>query len=92
MRRSIFICLHTSSPTTSHLNVIPDMKIRSPILVQDSLDRLVPEGQQYRHLDEGMDDMPAHVRRPTHRAHETHTKQLIPTTSLPWVTLCSAGV
>ena len=29
---------------------------------QDSLDRIVPEGRQYRHLDEGMDDMPAHVK------------------------------
>ncbi len=30
--------------------------------MQDSLDRIVPEGRQYRHLDEGMDDMPAHVK------------------------------
>jgi hypothetical protein len=29
---------------------------------QDSLDRIVPEGRMYRHLDEGMDDMPAHVK------------------------------
>ena len=30
--------------------------------MQDSLNRIVPEGLQYRHLDEGMDDMPAHVK------------------------------
>ena len=29
---------------------------------QDTLDRIVPEGHQYRHLDEGLDDMPAHVK------------------------------
>ena len=30
--------------------------------VQDTLDRIVPEGHHYRHLDEGLDDMPAHVK------------------------------
>lgn len=30
--------------------------------LQDSLDRLVPEGGHFRHLDEGLDDMPAHVK------------------------------
>ena len=29
---------------------------------QDTLDRIVPEGHHYRHLDEGLDDMPAHVK------------------------------
>ena len=29
---------------------------------QDALDRIAPEGRHYRHLDEGLDDMPAHVR------------------------------
>lgn len=29
---------------------------------QDSLDRIVPEGNMYRHDDEGPDDMPAHVK------------------------------
>ena len=29
---------------------------------QDTLDRIVPEGRHYRHLDEGLDDMPAHVK------------------------------
>lgn len=30
--------------------------------MQDALDRIAPEGTHYRHLDEGMDDMPAHVK------------------------------
>lgn len=30
--------------------------------LQDTLDRIVPEGRHYRHLDEGPDDMPAHVK------------------------------
>jgi thiamine phosphate synthase YjbQ (UPF0047 family) len=31
-------------------------------LPQDALDKLAPEGNHYRHLDEGFDDMPAHVK------------------------------
>ena len=31
-------------------------------LLQDALDKIVPEGSHYRHLDEGYDDMPAHVK------------------------------
>lgn len=30
--------------------------------IQDSLDRIAPEGNHYRHADEGPDDMPAHVK------------------------------
>lgn len=30
--------------------------------MQDALDKLAPEGNHYRHLDEGYDDMPAHVK------------------------------
>lgn len=30
--------------------------------MQDSLDRIAPEGPHYRHADEGSDDMPAHVK------------------------------
>lgn len=30
--------------------------------MQDSLDRIAPEGNHYRHADEGPDDMPAHVK------------------------------
>lgn len=34
-----------------------------PVLcLQDALDKLAPEGNHYRHLDEGFDDMPAHVK------------------------------
>lgn len=32
------------------------------LLLQDALDKIVPEGHHYRHLDEGLDDMPAHVK------------------------------
>ena len=34
------------------------------VAVQDALDKIVPEGHHYRHLDEGLDDMPAHVKVP----------------------------
>jgi secondary thiamine-phosphate synthase enzyme len=33
-----------------------------PLDLNDALDRIVPEGTHYRHLDEGLDDMPAHVK------------------------------
>jgi thiamine phosphate synthase YjbQ (UPF0047 family) len=33
-----------------------------PVSMQDALDKLAPEGNHYRHLDEGYDDMPAHVK------------------------------
>lgn len=32
------------------------------LLLQDALDKIVPEGNHYRHLDEGYDDLPAHVK------------------------------
>lgn len=32
------------------------------VCTQDALDKLAPEGNHYRHLDEGYDDMPAHVK------------------------------
>ena len=50
----------------SHLNV-PEPCF---LTMQDSLDRLVPEGRQYRHLDEGYDDMPAHVCSPSYSGPE----------------------
>jgi hypothetical protein len=40
----------------------PSCRRRRHSLLQDSLDRIVPEGRMYRHLDEGPDDMPAHVK------------------------------
>eukprot|EP01023_Acetabularia_acetabulum_P049604 TRINITY_DN5302_c0_g1_i7.p1 TRINITY_DN5302_c0_g1~~TRINITY_DN5302_c0_g1_i7.p1 ORF type:complete len:216 (-),score=29.84 TRINITY_DN5302_c0_g1_i7:197-844(-) len=54
---NIFI-LHTSASLTINENASPDV----PMDLNDSLDRIVPEGRMYRHLDEGYDDMPAHVK------------------------------
>ena len=44
----------------SNENASPDV----PLDLNDSLDRLVPDGDKmrYRHDDEGPDDMPAHVK------------------------------
>eukprot|EP00891_Asterochloris_glomerata_P004940 jgi/Astpho2/4940/Aster-06677 len=53
-----FFILHTSASLTISENASPDV----PLDMADSLDRMVPEGKFYRHLDEGMDDMPAHVK------------------------------
>ncbi|GAQ77819.1 hypothetical protein KFL_000040210 [Klebsormidium nitens] len=50
--------MHTSASLTINENASPDV----PLDMADSLDRIVPEGHHYRHLDEGMDDMPAHVK------------------------------
>lgn len=48
------------SPPFSNENASPDV----PLDLNDSLDRLVPDGDKmrYRHDDEGPDDMPAHVK------------------------------
>eukprot|EP01025_Chloroclados_australasicus_P057720 TRINITY_DN720_c0_g1_i1.p2 TRINITY_DN720_c0_g1~~TRINITY_DN720_c0_g1_i1.p2 ORF type:complete len:232 (-),score=15.23 TRINITY_DN720_c0_g1_i1:204-848(-) len=54
---NIFI-MHTSASLTINENASPDV----PKDLNDSLDRIVPEGNMYRHLDEGYDDMPAHVK------------------------------
>lgn len=54
---NIFI-LHTSASLTINENASPDV----PLDLNDALDRLAPEGNNYRHLDEGYDDMPAHVK------------------------------
>lgn len=53
-----FFILHTSASLTINENASPDV----PLDLNDALDRIVPESKQYRHLDEGMDDMPAHVK------------------------------
>lgn len=53
-----FFIQHTSASLTINENASPDV----PLDLNDSLDRIVPEGNQYRHLDEGYDDMPAHVK------------------------------
>ena len=49
---------HTSCSLTINENASPDV----PLDLNDTLDRIVPEGNHYRHLDEGLDDMPAHVK------------------------------
>lgn len=53
----IFV-LHTSASLTINENASPDV----PLDMEDSLNKLAPEGPNYRHLDEGYDDMPAHVK------------------------------
>ncbi|CAK9220248.1 unnamed protein product [Sphagnum troendelagicum] len=50
--------MHTSASLTINENASPDV----PLDMEDTLNRMVPEGHQYRHLDEGFDDMPAHVK------------------------------
>jgi secondary thiamine-phosphate synthase enzyme len=54
---NIFI-LHTSAGLTINENASPDV----PLDLNDALEKLAPEGSHYRHLDEGYDDMPAHVK------------------------------
>ncbi|WIA43830.1 hypothetical protein OEZ86_010246 [Tetradesmus obliquus] len=54
---NLFI-LHTSASLTINENASPDV----PLDLNDALDKLAPEGNHYRHLDEGLDDMPAHVK------------------------------
>jgi secondary thiamine-phosphate synthase enzyme len=50
--------MHTSASLTINENASPDV----PLDLNDALDTIVPEGTHYRHLDEGPDDMPAHVK------------------------------
>eukprot|EP00249_Psilotum_nudum_P019749 c27402_g1_i1 orf=302-874(+) len=50
--------MHTSASLTVNENTSPDV----PLDMEDALNRIVPQGNQYRHLDEGFDDMPAHVK------------------------------
>ncbi|GFR39698.1 hypothetical protein Agub_g177, partial [Astrephomene gubernaculifera] len=49
---------HTSASLTVNENASPEV----PLDLNDALDRLAPEGNYYRHDDEGSDDMPAHVK------------------------------
>lgn len=53
-----FFIQHTSAGLTINENASPDV----PLDLSDTLDKIVPEGPHYRHLDEGLDDMPAHVK------------------------------
>ena len=53
-----FFLMHTSASLTINENASPDV----PLDLNDALDRIAPEGNFYRHSDEGPDDMPAHVK------------------------------
>ena len=50
--------MHTSASLTLNENASSDV----PLDLADDLERIVPERRDYRHLDEGMDDMPAHTK------------------------------
>lgn len=54
---TIFVC-HTSASLTIQENADPDVQ-RDLVA---ALDRLAPEDATYRHVSEGKDDMPAHIK------------------------------
>jgi secondary thiamine-phosphate synthase enzyme len=54
---SIF-CRHTSASLTIQENADPDVRAD----LATALDRLAPRAAPYRHVIEGPDDMPAHIR------------------------------
>ena len=49
---------HTSAALSINENASPDVRADLGM----ALDRIVPEDLPYRHVDEGADDMPAHVK------------------------------
>ncbi|MGD1899623.1 MAG: secondary thiamine-phosphate synthase enzyme YjbQ [Phormidesmis sp.] len=65
---SIFL-RHTSASLVIQENADPDVLLD----METFLAKLVPEGNYYRHSDEGPDDMPAHL-----RTARTHTSEQIP--------------
>ncbi|MGB3788821.1 MAG: secondary thiamine-phosphate synthase enzyme YjbQ [Phormidesmis sp.] len=65
---SIFL-RHTSASLVIQENADPDVLLD----METFLSKLVPEGNYYRHSDEGPDDMPAHI-----RTALTHTSEQIP--------------
>lgn len=65
---SIFL-RHTSASLVIQENADPDVLLD----METFLAKLVPEGDRYRHSDEGPDDMPAHI-----RTALTHTSEQIP--------------
>ncbi len=65
---SIFL-RHTSASLVIQENADPDVLLD----METFLAKLVPEGNHYRHSDEGPDDMPAHI-----RSALTHTSEQIP--------------
>ena len=60
---------HTSASLVIQENADPDVLAD----METFLSKLVPEGNYYRHSDEGPDDMPAHI-----RTALTHTSEQIP--------------
>jgi len=62
-------CRHTSASLLVQENASPD--VRADLLA--FFHRIVPEGAEYRHQDEGPDDMPAHI-----KAALTQTQLSIP--------------
>ncbi|NEQ54644.1 MAG: YjbQ family protein [Leptolyngbya sp. SIO3F4] len=60
---------HTSASLVIQENADPDVLVD----METFLAKLVPEGNYYRHRDEGPDDMPAHL-----RTALTHTSEQIP--------------
>jgi secondary thiamine-phosphate synthase enzyme len=62
-------CRHTSASLLVQENADPD--VRADLLA--FFRRMVPEGAEYRHQDEGADDMPAHI-----KAALTQTQLTIP--------------
>ena len=62
-------CRHTSASLLVQENADPD--VRADLLA--FFRRVVPEGSQYRHQDEGPDDMPAHI-----KAALTQTQLCVP--------------
>ena len=52
------LCRHTSASLLIQEDAAP--AVRGDLLAW--FDRLAPEGDHYRHDDEGLDDMPAHLR------------------------------
>ncbi|MEL6491695.1 MAG: secondary thiamine-phosphate synthase enzyme YjbQ [Cyanobacteria bacterium J06555_13] len=65
---SIFL-RHTSASLVIQENADPDVLLD----METFLANLIPEGNYYRHSDEGPDDMPAHL-----RTALTHTSEQIP--------------
>jgi secondary thiamine-phosphate synthase enzyme len=51
-------CRHTSASLLIQENADPDVRRD----LEDHVARLAPESREYRHQDEGPDDMPAHLR------------------------------
>jgi secondary thiamine-phosphate synthase enzyme len=62
-------CRHTSASLLVQENAAPEVRAD----LQDYFGRLVPESGEYRHQDEGPDDMPAHI-----KAALTQTQLTIP--------------